>query len=41
MANSRQDREESVGSYHVDHFVNLERRRDREHNHTPSVKVET
>ena len=41
MANSRQNREESVGSQRVDHFVSLERRRDRESNRTPSVRVET
>jgi len=40
MANSRQDQEEFVGSQRVYYFVNLERRRDREHNHTPSVRVE-
>lgn len=40
MANCRQDQEEFVGSQRVDHFVNLERRRDREHNHTLSVRVE-
>ena len=40
MATSRQDREESVGSQHEDHFVNLERRRDREYNPTPSIRVE-
>ena len=41
MANSRQDKEESIGLHRVDHFVNLERRRDREHNQTLSVRVET
>ena len=41
MANSKQDKEESIGLHRVDHFVNLERRRDREHNQTLSVRVET
>ena len=41
MANYKQDREESVGSHCVDHFVNLERRRDRQHNPTPSIRLET
>ena len=41
MVNSGQNREESVGSQHVDHFVSLERMRDREANRTPSVQVET
>ena len=41
MANTRQNREESVGSQRDDHFVNLERRRDREHNLTPIVRVKT
>ena len=41
MANLEQNREESVGSHREDHFVNLERRRDREYNPTPSVMVET
>ena len=41
MASSRQNREESVGLQHVDHFVSLERRRDREANRTSSVPVET
>ena len=41
MDNSRQNRKESIGSQRVDHFVNLEWRRDREHNRTPSVRVET
>lgn len=40
MANSRQDREESVGSQQVDQFVNLQRRRDREANRTPNIRVE-
>jgi len=41
MANLGNDREESVGSQHDNHFVNLEHRRDRDHNPTPSVRVET
>ena len=41
MDNSRQNRKESIGSQRVDHFVNLEWRRDREHNRTPSARVET
>ena len=41
MANSKQNREESVGSQCVDHFVSLEQRRDRENNQSPSVRVET
>ena len=41
MANSRQNKEESVGSQRVDHFVSLEQRRDREHNQSPSIRVET
>ena len=41
MANLEQNREESVGSQWEDHFVNLEPRRDRENNPTPSVMVET
>lgn len=41
MANLVQNREESVGSQKGDHFVNLERRRGREYNRTPSVMVET
>ena len=41
MAGSRQNREEFVGSQRVDHFVSMERRRDREANQTPSVRVET
>ena len=41
MANSRQNREESVGLQRVNHFVSLERKRDREANRTPSVRVET
>ena len=41
MAGSRQNREESVGSQCVDHCVSLERRRDREANQTPNVRVET
>ena len=40
MVNSGQNREESVGSQRVDHFVSLERMRDREANRTPSVQVE-
>ena len=40
MAGSRKNREEFVGSQHVDHFVSMERRRDREANRTPSVRVE-
>nr|POF14807.1 hypothetical protein CFP56_33015 [Quercus suber] len=41
MANLEQNRKESVGSQREDHLVNLERMRDREHNPTPSVMVET
>ena len=41
MAKSRHSREESVASQHVDHFVSLERRRDQEHDWTPSVRVKT
>ena len=41
MANLEQNIEEFVGSQREDHFINLERRRDRGHNHTPSVMVET
>lgn len=41
MANLEHNREEFVGSQCEDHFVNLERRRDREYNPTPSVRVET
>ena len=41
MANLEQNREESVDSQREDHFVNLERRRDRDYNPTPSVMVET
>ena len=41
MANLEQNREESVDSQREDHFVNLERRRDRDYNPTPSVIVET
>ena len=41
MANLEQNREESIGSQREDHFVNLERKRDREYNPTPSVMVET
>jgi len=40
MANSERNKEESVGSQREDHFVNLERRRDKENNPTPSVRVE-
>ena len=40
VANSRQNRDESVGSQRVNHFVNLERRRDREANQTRKVRVE-
>ena len=39
MANVGQDREESVGLQRENHFVNLERRRDRQH--TPNVMVES
>ena len=39
MANVGQDREELVGSQKDNQFVNLERRRDRQH--TPSVMVES
>ena len=39
MANVGQDREESVGSQRESQFVNLKRRRDRQH--TPSVVVES
>ena len=41
MANSRKNREEFIGSQNEDHFVNLEWMRDREHNRTLSVRVET
>ena len=41
MANPRNDGEESVGFQRDDHFVNLERKRDRDHNPTSSVRVET
>ena len=41
MASSRQNIEEFVGLQRVDHFVSLERRRDREANRTSSVPVET
>ena len=34
---SESNREESVGSQREDQFVNLERRRDREVNHLPSM----
>ena len=37
MAGSRQNREEFAGLQRVDHFVSVERRRDREANQTPSV----
>ena len=37
MVGSRLNKEESVGSQRQDQFVNLERRRDREFNRTPSV----
>ena len=39
MSNIGQDREESVGSQRENQFVNLERRRDRQH--IPSVVVES
>ena len=39
MANVGQDRVESVSSLRENQFVNLERRRDRQH--TPSVMVES
>ena len=39
MANVGQDREESIGSLRGNQFVNLERRRDRQH--APSVVVES
>jgi len=39
MANVGKDREESIGSQRENHFVNLERRRDRQH--TPSIMVES
>ena len=39
MANVGQAREESVGSQRENQFLNLERRRDRQH--TPSVMVES
>ena len=41
MANLDRNREEFVGSQHEDHFVNLERRKYRKNNLTPSVRVET
>jgi len=37
MEGSGPNREESVGSQREDQFVNLEKRRDREVNHSPSV----
>ena len=40
MANSKGDREESMGSQRVDQFVNLVRRRDREMDRSPSITVE-
>ena len=40
MANSECNKEESVGPQREDHFVNLEQRRDKENNPTPSVRVE-
>ena len=39
MANVGQDREESIGSLRGNQFVNLERRRDRQH--APSIVVES
>ena len=39
MANTGQDKEESVGSLKENHFVNLERRRDGQH--TPSIMMES
>ena len=41
MANLEHNKEEFVGSQCEDHFINLERRRDREYNPTPSVRGET
>ena len=41
MANLEQNREEFVGSWRENHFINFEQRRDRKYNHTPSVMVET
>lgn len=41
MANLEHNVEESIGSQREDHFVSLERCRDRENNRTPSVRVET
>ena len=40
MANSKGDKEESMGSQRVDQFVNLVRRRDREMDQSPSITVE-
>ena len=40
MANSRGDREESVGSQRIDQFVNLVRRRNREMDRSPSITIE-
>ena len=37
MVGSGPNREESIGSQREDQFVNLEKRRDREVNHPPSV----
>ena len=39
MANVGQDKEESIGSLRGNQFVNLERKRDRQH--APSVVVES
>ena len=41
MASSRQKREESLWLQRVDHFVSLQRKRDRKANRTPSERVET
>ena len=40
MANSKQNRKESVSSQPVDHFFSLRQRRDQEHNQTSSIRVE-
>ena len=41
MANLEQNKEGSVGSQRENQFVNLERRRDREYHHTPSVMIKS
>ena len=39
--NRLDDKEESMGSQHGDHFVNLERRRDHKVARSPSIRVES